>query len=121
MTALHALGLLALTGCVGLASTAGPAPTDGEARIEIDRQPDRYRISALYDGPARDGLTYRLEVEREGQGGRSRSSQGGAVHGDTLATSAVNVAPGDRLLVRLTINDGETVVAADSVDETVAP
>ena len=113
---LHLLALLALTGCAIGASTA-PAP--GAAHIEVDRQPDRYELAGLYTGPVTDGLTYKLEVTRDGARGRSRSSQGGAVRGDTLSTSTVNVSDGDHIVAHLTVRDGERIVAEDRLDEVV--
>ena len=119
MAVLHALAALALAGCVGLAATPPADAPDGEARIRVDRPPGRYEFTAVYDGPHRDGLTYELAVVREGAAGRSRSSQGGAVRSDALSTSVVNVAPGDRVTARLTVNDGERIVAEDDVTEIV--
>src|SRR5690606_11513934 len=121
MTVLHVTAALALASCVGLAAQSRTDAPDGGARIEVDRQPDRYHVTALYDGPVSEGLTYRLEVLREGASGRSRSSQGGAVRDDTLSTLTVNTAPGDRVTARLTVHDGAAVTAEAEVDETVRP
>jgi hypothetical protein len=110
---------LLLAGCIGLAASPSGGTPDAEARIDVDRQDGQYHFTALYTGPLTDGLTYQLEVVREGASGRSRSSQGGAVRGDTLSTSVVNVTPGDRVTARLTLREGQTVTAEDVVDETV--
>lgn len=119
MPLVHALVALALAGCVGLAAQPPADAPDGEAQIRVDRPPGRYEITAVYDGPPRDGLTYELEVVREGAAGRSRSAQGGAVRGDTLSTSVVSVAPGDRVTARLTVREGASVKAEAVLDETV--
>ncbi|MEM1115458.1 MAG: curli-like amyloid fiber formation chaperone CsgH [Bacteroidota bacterium] len=93
-----------------------PEAASGDARLVVERSPGEVRVTGVYDGPARDGLTYRLTVEKEGASGRSRSAQSGAVRGDTLSTSAVAVAPGDRLVVELRIEEGARLVAADALD-----
>jgi len=113
---LHLLTVLALAGC---ALSAPSAISNGDARIEVDRQPDRYELVGTYSGTVVDGLTYRLEVTREGQSGRSRSSQGGDVHSRTLSTSTVNVSVGDHIVARLTVLDGDRVVGEDLLDEVV--
>ncbi|GAB5536979.1 MAG: hypothetical protein Rubg2KO_32280 [Rubricoccaceae bacterium] len=114
---LHLLTILVIAGCALSAPSATPSPSN--ARIEVDRQPDRYELVGVYSGTVTDGLTYRLEVTREGQSGRSRSSQGGVVQSDTLSTSTVNVSDGDHITARLTILDGDRVVAEDLLDEVV--
>lgn len=113
----HLLAVLALAGCALSAPSAPPPQSD--ARIEVDRQPDRYELTGVYDGPVTDGLTYRLEVTREGQSGRSRSAQSGEVRGDTLSTSSVNVSAGDRITAQLTVLEGDRVIADDLLDEVV--
>ncbi|MEO0558984.1 MAG: curli-like amyloid fiber formation chaperone CsgH [Bacteroidota bacterium] len=115
---LHLLTLLLLAGCALNATPPEPV-SPSSARIEVDRQPDRYELTGVYTGPVTEDLTYRLEVTREGQSGRSRSSQGGAVLSDTLSTSTVNVSDGDRVTARLTILDRERVIAEDRLDEVV--
>ena len=110
------LALVALTGCA--LGAAAPPPGDA-ARIDVTRHADRYDLVGVYTGPVSDGLAYSLEVMREGSGGRSRSSQGGAVRGDTLSSSSVNVAPGDRVEATLVVRDGDEVVAEARIDEVV--
>lgn len=95
---------------------AEPAPA---ARIAVERDGDRFRFTALYSPPPAPGLTYRFDVEKAGPAGRSSSTQGGAVVDDTLSTSVVNASPGDRLSARLTVHDGDRVVAEDAVEHTV--
>ena len=111
----QALSVLALVGC----ALSAPAAPLAEARIDVDRQPDRYELVGMYSGPTVDGLTYRLEVTREGRSGRSRSAQSGEVRGDTLSKSSVNVSTGDRIRALLTVHDGARVVAEDRLDEVV--
>lgn len=112
---LHVLSLLALAGC----ALSAPAASSVEARIEVDRQPDRYELVGIYTGPRRDGLQYRLEVTRESPSGRSRSAQSGEVRGDTLSQSSVNVSAGDHVTAHLTILEGSHVIAEALLDEVV--
>jgi hypothetical protein len=113
---LYVLGALGMAGCVGLAAAPASGP---QARVLVDRQPGRYHYTALYEGDVRDGLAYQFEVVREGASGRSKSSQGGAVQGDTLSSSAVSVNPGDRVTVRLTVTDAGQIVAHYAAEEVV--
>ena len=110
------VAILALAGCALSAPSATP-PSD--ARIEVDRQPGHYELVGTYSGPVVDGLTYRLVVTREGRSGRSQSSQGGLVQGDTLSMSSVNVSSGDHITARLTILDDNREIAEDVLDEVV--
>lgn len=102
-----------------LAGLAAPTAGEDAVRLEIDRQPGRYRIAAVYDGAVHDGLEYRLQVVREGSAGRSRTAQSGVVRGDTLSAVSVGVAAGDRVVARVTVRGAGGVKSEAVLDETV--
>ena len=109
-------------GCAVALTASGPdAP--GQARIDIVRG-ETTAVTALFDGATAETLTYRLEVVREGSGGRSHSTQGGAFdsapgRADTLSTVRVSTVPGDHFEARLTVQRGDVTVSEDYIEETV--
>ena len=115
---------LAASGGLAAAPAAeAPAAPGGQARIDVDRG-ETYLVRALFDGAADEALAYRLVVVREGAGGRSSTSQGGAFRSaagrvDTLSSVRVSAAPGDTFRVTLVVTRGAEPVSETSLDETV--
>jgi hypothetical protein len=126
---MHALGL----GAIGLsflssASLRTPVPENHSsvpttlddstgARLLVDRQDDVLRVRGLFinDSTATGPLTYELDVRRTGEAGTSQSTQSGQFETapmqiDTLSTVRVNVQPGDRGEMHLSVRRDETVV-----------
>lgn len=116
--------LAALVASGGLAAAAAaPVGPSGQARIDVDRG-ETYFVRALFNGATDEALAYRLVVVREGAGGRSSTSQGGAFRSaagrvDTLSSVRVSAAPGDTFRATLVVTRGAEPVSETSVDETV--
>jgi hypothetical protein len=94
------------------------------ARLLVERQGEMLRIQAAFTNdpdrnrdrlPKTDTLTYALDVRRTGEAGTSQSTQSGRFETapgrtDTLSTVRINVQPGDRAELHLTIRRGEALV-----------
>ncbi|NBB87294.1 MAG: hypothetical protein GVY12_13885 [Bacteroidetes bacterium] len=100
-----------------------PDALDEEASIHLTAEGTTVTVQALltHHGEEEATRNYMLEVLRDGAAGSSTSAQSGTVAAvpgqvDTLATSRVSIAEGDRLVVELTVRAGETPVATASVD-----
>lgn len=110
-------------GASSLSPRSGAAPDDSTgARLLMERQGESVRIRGAFTNESnRDSLvgagtlSYKLDVRRTGETGTSQSTQSGrfeTVPGqtDTLSTVRVNVQPGDRMDLQLTIRRDETLI-----------
>ncbi|MGB3545135.1 curli-like amyloid fiber formation chaperone CsgH [Rubrivirga sp.] len=103
-----------------LTLSGGSTPT---ARLDVTPGPS-YRVAVVVESAQPISGTYSLVVERVGDAGQSRSSQGGAFdleggQSDTLSVSAVNVTPGDRLEARLEVEWDDGTTSSDSFERTL--
>jgi hypothetical protein len=87
------------------------------ARLLVERQGERVRVQGAFtnDGTGKGMLTYELDVRRTGDTGTSQSTQSGQFETapgqtDTLSTVQVNVQPGDRMALHLTIRRDGTLI-----------
>lgn len=77
-------------------------------------------VEPVVKGPPGAVVEYEVRTVREGQGGRSNSSQSGEVElgrdGEaTLASTSVNVSPRDRYSIHVKVMEGSRVVAEKRV------
>lgn len=94
----------------------------GGARILLSREGNDLVIVGTFANRSDDEreLFYRLEVEKEGPAGRSVGKQSGPFRAAPreelwLSRMRLSVAPHDVYKIALSIMDGETMVASDSV------
>ncbi len=130
-------GLAGLAACAAAPGTPAPdsrpeaptyaMPTDPVAQIAVQRPPagdDRFGLTAQFEGPVAETLSYRLTVVRVGRAGRTQSAQSGSFsvspgERQTLSTMQVNAGPGDRIEAELTVSREGGLVARDRFEETV--
>jgi hypothetical protein len=77
-------------------------------------------VEPTVQGPPGAALRYEIRTTREGQSGRSNSSQSGNVRlGDNgsakLATTSISVTPADRYRIHVKLLEGGRVVAEEEI------
>jgi len=115
--------LLALLFCVGIAQSSS---TVYQAKLETQRVGDLLTISGhcLNATEQTATLRYELFLDKQGQAGTSRNTQGGEFtvasrQDKVLSQTTINVAPTDTYRIRLQVfNRQGEVVAADSLIHT---
>ena len=115
--------LLVLLGALFACMSSPSSLPSRSAQIHVERGVT-YVLSAVAeaDGPARGA--YDIEVRRQGAAGSSVARQSGAFElldagTRTLSTQSVSAAPGDHIVVSLTVTWADGQISRDVLDETV--
>jgi hypothetical protein len=96
---------------------------DYDVDLGTSLQSGKLRVEPSISGPAGKVVSYEMKVQREGRSESRAKSGGTSVSGRAklgedgrarLATSVVNVGPGDRFTVTVRVREGSEVVAEKS-------